>query len=107
MYRNGERGSGMKYIEIYKCRERQWQGKTIQILEYQTDMRTCRFDKPSSLLRSYIADTSALPMLELGSMPVVTTLTLAALHFPPLLNLAPKSCSQKLTRDGAIKNSYI
>ena len=66
MYRNGERGSGMKYIEIYKCRERQWQGKTIQILEYQTDMRTCRFDKPSSLLRSYIADTSALPMLELG-----------------------------------------
>ena len=30
--------------------------------------------KPSSLLRPYIADTSALPMLELGSMPVVTTM---------------------------------
>ena len=31
--------------------------------------------KPSSLLRSYIADTSALPMLELGLIPVVTTMT--------------------------------
>ena len=30
--------------------------------------------KPSSLLLSYIADTSALPMLELGLMPVVTTM---------------------------------
>ena len=30
--------------------------------------------KPSSLLRPYIADTSALLMLELGSMPVVTTM---------------------------------
>ena len=30
--------------------------------------------KPSSLLRLHIADTSALPMLELGLMPVVTTL---------------------------------
>ena len=30
--------------------------------------------KPSSLLRPHIADTSALPMLELGLMPVVTTL---------------------------------
>ena len=81
MARNGERGSGMKYIEIYKCRERQWQGKTIQILEYQTDMRTCRFDKPSSLLRSYIADTSTLSMLELGLMPVVTTM-----HNDPAVN---------------------
>ena len=48
--------------------------KTIQILEYQTDMRRCRFDKPSSLLRPYIADTSALPMSELGLLPVVTTM---------------------------------
>ena len=32
----------------------------IQLLEYQTDVRRCRFDKPSSLLRLYIADTSAL-----------------------------------------------
>ena len=47
----------------------------IQLLEYQTDVRRCRFDKPSSLLRSYIADTSALPMLELGLIPVVTTMT--------------------------------
>ena len=31
--------------------------------------------KPSSLLRPYIADTSALPMLELGLMPVVTTMS--------------------------------
>ena len=30
--------------------------------------------KPSSLLRPYIADTSALSMLELGLMPVVTTM---------------------------------
>ena len=30
--------------------------------------------KPSSLLRTHIADTSALPMLELGLMPVVTTM---------------------------------
>ena len=30
--------------------------------------------KPSSLLRPYIANTSALPMLELGSMPEVTTM---------------------------------
>ena len=35
--------------------------------------------KPSSLLRPYIADTSALPMLELGSMPVVTTMAHRAL----------------------------
>ena len=44
------------------------------MLEYQTDVRMCRFDKPSSLLRPYVADTSALPMLELGFMPVVTTI---------------------------------
>ena len=31
--------------------------------------------KPSSLLRPYIADTSALSMLELGLMPVVTTMS--------------------------------
>ena len=30
---------------------------TIQLLEYQTDMQRCRY-QPSSLLRSYIADTS-------------------------------------------------
>ena len=35
--------------------------------------------KPSSLLRLHIADTSALPMLELGLMPVVTTLPRPAL----------------------------
>ena len=35
-------------------------GETIQLLEYQTDMRRCNFDKPSSLLRPYIADTSTL-----------------------------------------------
>ena len=65
----------------------------IQLLEYQTDMLRCRFDtlgrwelrtvgrgqfphryKPSSLLRLYTADKSALPMLELGLMPVVTTM---------------------------------
>ena len=45
----------------------------FQLLEYQTDVRRCRY-KPSSLLRLYIADTSALPMLELGFMPVVTTM---------------------------------
>ena len=33
------------------------------------------FPKPSSLLRPYIADTSALPMLELGLMPLVTTMS--------------------------------
>ena len=30
--------------------------------------------KPSSLLHPHIANTSALPMLELGLMPVVTTM---------------------------------
>ena len=34
----------------------------FQLLEYQTDVQRCRFDKPSSLLRPYIADTSALAM---------------------------------------------
>ena len=43
------------------------QYRPIQLLEYQTDVR-------SSLLRPYIADTSALPTLELGFMPVVTTM---------------------------------
>ena len=60
---------------------------TIQILEYQTDMRRCRFDtKPSSLLRSYIADSSALPMLELGLMPVVTTMAGATVHLLLITN---------------------
>ena len=49
-------------------------GQKLQLLEYQTDVRRCRFDKPGSLLRPYIADTSALLMLELGLMPVVTTM---------------------------------
>ena len=46
----------------------------FQLLEYQTDVQRCRFDKPSLLLRSYKANTSALLMLELGLMPVVTTM---------------------------------
>ena len=55
------------------------EAEAIQLLEYQTDVRRCRFDKPSfdkpsSLLRPYIADTSALSMLELGLMPLVTTM---------------------------------
>ena len=50
----------------------------FQLLEYQSDVQRCRFDKPSLLLRPYIADTSALLMLELGLMPVVTTLAAAA-----------------------------
>ena len=48
-------------------------GESIQFILYQTDVRRCRY-KPSSLLRPYIADTSALSMLELGLMPVVTTM---------------------------------
>ena len=55
----------------------------FQLLEYQTDVQRCRFDKPSSLLRPYIADTSALPMLELSLMPVVTTMHRAIDHGPP------------------------
>ena len=37
--------------------------RSIQSLKYQTNVRRCRFEvyKPSSLLRPYIADTSALP----------------------------------------------
>ena len=50
----------------------------IQLLEYQTDVRGCI--KPISLLRPYIADMSALPMLELGFMPLVTTMTQACLE---------------------------
>ena len=38
--------------------------------------------KPSSLLRPYIADTSALSMLELCFMPVVTTLPLPSISAP-------------------------
>ena len=45
--------------------------------------------KPSSLLRLHIADTSALPMLELGLMPVVTTMTLPALRIYSLARPAP------------------
>ena len=39
---------------------RKEQVSPFQLLEYQTDVRRCRFDKPSSLLHWYIADTSAL-----------------------------------------------
>ena len=36
--------------------------------------------KPSSLLRPYIPDTSALPMSELGLLPVVTTMGVPDVH---------------------------
>ena len=40
-------------------------GPAFQLLEYQTDLRRCRFPqryRPSSLLRPYIADTSTVAM---------------------------------------------
>ena len=48
--------------------------------------------KPSSLLRLHIADTSALPMLELGLMPVVTTMggcdRMVMLHIVTMMRMA-------------------
>ena len=47
--------------------------------------------KPSSLVRPYIADTSALLMLELGLMPVVTTMV------PPSLLQINKPGEERVT----------
>ena len=51
-------------------------------------------NKPNSLLRPYIADTSALTMIELGLMPVVTTNApgqLCSPHCPHSLPPLPQS----------------
>ena len=47
--------------------------------------------KPSSLICQYIADTSALPMLELGLMPVIATMV------PPSLLQINKPGEERVT----------